>query len=206
MRRGRLGDVRSQRGSATDTVMKAPRSLAELPFSRDEPLALLGLVPGPDGRWRSEPDHDYGRFGWAQADALVLENDDGSRLHVGPALVLALHSTDDPSPDDGVIELELELHDVEPELGASEARDPAEPLVIRAPLDRFLDAWLPRLPASAPHVVLALCNPLHLDPARPSALGARNLHYAYGDVLSWLDHQGDRSASIRLRAHAWHTR
>lgn len=191
--------------------MKAPRSLAELPFRRDEPLALLGLVPGPDGQWRSEPDHDYGGFGWAEVEALVLEGDDGSRRTIGPALVLALHSTDEPSPDDGVIELELELHDVGPDVEAEpeanpSASDPAEPLVIRAPLDRFLDVWLPRLPASAPHVALALCNPLHLDPARPASLGARNLHYAYGDVLSWLDHQGDRPASIRLRAHAWHTR
>jgi hypothetical protein len=194
------------------SVMKAPRSLAELPFERDEPRALLGLVPGTDGEWRSEPDHDYGRFGWAEVEGLVLEGDDGARRRVGPALVLALHSTDEPSPDDGVIELELELHDVADDAradagdDASEDVEPAEPLVIRAPLDRFLDVWLPRLPASAGHVVLALCNPLHLDPARPASLGPRNLHYAYGDVLSWLDHHEDRPASIRLRAHAWHTR
>jgi hypothetical protein len=178
--------------------MKAPRSLAEIPFEREPALALLGLQPGPDGAWRREPDCDYAGFGWAEAEVLVLEAADGTRKVVGPALVLALHSTDDPSPDAGVIELELDLHD--------EAE--AEPLVIRAPLDRFLDVWLARLPSAAPHVVLALCNPLRLDPARPAALGARQLHYAYGDVLSWLDHlhDDDDPPSIRLHAHTWHTR
>lgn len=180
--------------------MQAPRSLAEIPFEREEVLALLGLRPGPDGAWRSEPDLDYARFGWAQAEVLVLEGEDGTRQVVGPALVLALHSTDEPSPDAGVIELELELHDHD-----DDPAEDAEPLVIRAPLDRFLDAWLARLPANAPHVVLALCNPLRLDPARPSALGPRQLHYAYGDVLSWLDHDRD-PPRIRLHAHQWHTR
>lgn len=179
--------------------MQAPRSLAEIPFEREPVLALLGLRPGPDGAWRREPDFDYARFGWAEAEALVLEADDGTRELVGPALVLALHSTDDPSPDAGVIELELDLHD---EADADDAD--AEPLVIRAPLDRFLDVWLARLPSAAPHVVLALCNPLRLDPARPAALGTRRLHYAYGDVLSWLD-LDENPPRIRLHAHTWHT-
>jgi hypothetical protein len=173
--------------------MQAPRSLSEIAFEREEPLALLGLRPGLDGVWRREPDFDYARFGWAEAAAILLEAEDGSRRVVGPALVLALHSTDEPSPDAGVIELELDVQ-AEP-----------EPLAVRAPLDRFLDIWLPRLPATAPHVVLALCNPLRLDPARPAALAARQLHYAYGDVLSWLDHDDD-PPRIRLHAHTWHTR
>lgn len=181
--------------------MQAPRSLAEIPFEREEVLPLLGLRPGPDGAWRSEPDHDYASFGWAEAEALVLEAEDGTRQIVGPALVLALHSTDEPSPSAGVIELELELHD-----GSAED---AEPLVLRAPLDRFLEVWLPRLPSTAPHVVLALCNPSRLDPELPAALASRHLHYAYGDVLSWLDHDplpaGD-PPRIRLHAHQWHTR
>ena len=181
--------------------MRAPRSLAEIPFEREPVLALLGLLPGPDGEWRREPDLDYARFGWAEAEVIVLEGEDGTRRLVGPALVLALHSTDEPSPGAEVIELELDLHD--------DRCEDAEPLVIRAPLGRFLDVWLARLPASAPHVVLALCNPLRLDPTRPSALGERELHYAYGDVLSWLDHHpfhdGD-PPRIRLHAHQWHTR
>jgi hypothetical protein len=174
----------------------APRTLAELPFDRHEPLALLGLQAGADGRWRREPDPDYAVFGWAEADVVVLEAGDGTRQRVEHVLVLALHSTDVPSPDDTVIELELDLPDP----------DGAEPLVIRAPLDRFLSAWLPRLPATAPHVVLALCNPRHLDPARPPELGARHLHYAYGDVLSWLDTHDDAPPEIRLHAHTWHRR
>jgi hypothetical protein len=185
-------------------AMVAPRSLAEVPFERHEPLALLGLRPRPDGSWRSEPDPDWARFGWAEVDALVLEADDGTRRSVGPALVLALHSTDAPSPDAEGIELELELPgpDQEPHAGRLEATDP---IVIRAPLDRFLDVWLPHLPTMAPHVVLVLCNPLHRDPAVPAALGRRALHYAHGDVLSWLD-LDDQASRIRLRAHTWHTR
>jgi hypothetical protein len=222
-------------------VPAAPRSLCELPFIRYEPLALLGLRPAADGRWRREPDPDYAVFGWAEADAVVLEADDGTRERVEHALVLALHSTnepaphggadepsphvgtdepsphvgadepsphvgadepsphvgtDEPSPEDAVIELELDLPDP----------DGAEPLAIRAPLDRFLAVWLPRLPATAPHVVLALCNPRRLDPARPRELGARHLHYAHGDVLSWLDAYDDAPAEIRLHAHTWHRR
>lgn len=187
--------------------MQAPRSLAEIPFAREEVLALLGLRPGPDGAWRSEPDHDYARFGWGTAEALVLEAENGTQQVVGPALVLALHSTDEPSPNAGVIELELELNDDATE--PAEPAEDAEPLVIRAPLDRFLDVWLPRLPSTAPHVVLALCNPLRLDPERPAALASRHLHYAYGDVLSWLDHdplQAGDPPRIRLHAHQWHTR
>jgi hypothetical protein len=178
-------------------MMQAPRSLAEIPFEREDVLELLGLRPGSDGAWRREPDLDYARFGWAEAQTLVLEEDDEGRRVIGPALVLALHSTDEPSPDEAVIELEFEL----------DLDDEPEPLVIRAPLDRFLDVWLPRLPAAAPHVVLALCNPLRHDPARPAALGTRRLHYAHGDVLSWLDHiDGEEPPSIRLRAPTWHMR
>jgi len=173
--------------------MQAPRSLAEIPFEREDVLELLGLRPGPDGAWRREPDLDYARFGWAEAVTLVLEDAEGRQRVVGPALVLALHSSDEPSPDDAVIELEFEL---------SLTGEP-EPLVIRAPLDRFLEVWLPRLPWAAPHVVLALCNPLRHDPACPAALGSRRLHYAHGDVLSWLDLEPPR---IRLHAHTWHTR
>lgn len=175
----------------------APRSLAELPFDRYEPLALLGLRPGPDGRWRREPDPDYAVFGWAEADAVVLESDDGTRQRVEPVLVLALHSTDEPAPDDAVIELELDLPD---------PAGVAAPLVVRAPLDRFLAAWLPRLPQAPPHVVLALCNPRRLDPARPPELGARTLHYAHGDVLSWLDAHDGAPSEIRLHAPTWHRR
>lgn len=183
----------------------APASLAELPFERHDPLVLLDLQARPDGTRRAEPNLDYAGFGWAELDALVLESDDGTREPLGPALVLALHTPDDP-PHLDHLELALELPD--PDADPDPHADPA-PLVVLAPLDRFLAAWLPRLPRAAPHVVLALCNPGHLDPPRPSLLGPRQLHYAHGDVLAWLDVDPscpELRPQIRLHAHAWHRR
>jgi len=180
----------------------APRSLAELPFERRDPLGLLDLQARPDGTRRAEPNLDYAGFGWAELDALVLEGDDGTREHLGPALVLALHTPDDPAPEADSLELMFELA-----LGRG-AGEPPEELVVLAPLERFLAVWLPRLPAHAPHVVLALCNPRSLDPPRPAGLGSRQLRYAHGDVQAWLDldDSGSHAPQIRLHAHAWHRR
>lgn len=169
----------------------APRSAAELPFERAEPLALLHLHPGPDGLRRAAPAHDYAGFGWTELDAVTLSSDHTEPRRVGPALVLALHTPDEATPD-APLELLFEL-----------PGDP-EPLVVLAPLDRFLSTWLPRLPAAAPHVVLALCNPHGLELPRVSTLGARTLHHAHGDVTSWLDvDEATGTSHVRLHARAW---
>lgn len=175
----------------------APRSLTELPFARAEPRALLNLHPGQGGHRRTAPEHDYAGFGWTEVDALVLSSDDGQRRIVGPALVLALHTADDPptrppsQPD--ALELLFELDG-----------DEDEPLVVLAPFDRFMSAWLPHLPRSAPHVVLALCNPQSITLPPIPSLGSRSLHYAHGDVSSWLDVDDDPATTqIRLHARAW---
>jgi hypothetical protein len=100
------------------------------------------------------------------------------------ALVLALHSADEQvDPDD--IELEL---DVDGE-------------VVRAPLSKVLAVHLPLLPA-APELVLALCNPAEVVVRRPPLVSGR-IHYARGDVTSWLDRDADGGEHIRLAARSW---
>lgn len=176
--------------------MEAPRSLAEVPLPRLDPLVLLNLQPDAQGRRLVRPDHDFEGYGVAVARGLVLESDDGTREELPAALVLALHSADE-QPEGPGIELELDVP------------DPAggEALTILAPLDAFLRAHLPMLPDEPPEVVLALCNPRSASVERPESLGTlRRLHYAHGDVLSWLDLYDDGRTQIRLRAHSWHQR
>lgn len=170
--------------------------LAQVPLPRLDPLVLLNLQPDAQGQRRDQPDHDYEGYGVAVVPALVLESDDGTRTELSSALVLALHSADE-QPEGPGIELELDMP------------DPAggEPLTVLAPLDAFLRAHLPTLPGEPPHVVLALCNPRSASVERPESLDAlRRLHYAHGDVLSWLDVHDDGHTQIRLRAHSWHRR
>lgn len=174
--------------------MPTPRSLVEVPFEHAQPRRLLGLE-----RPRATPDHDYDRYGWTVVRELVLQ-DDRERRELGWALVLALHSADEPSPGpspDGDLELELDVPD--PEGG--------EPLTVLAPLQAFLAAHLHGLPDDPPDVVLALCNPDAVAIERPPGLDRRRqLHYAHGDVTSWLDVHDDGRAGIRLRATSWHQR
>ncbi|MEX1365721.1 MAG: hypothetical protein AB1Z98_21515 [Nannocystaceae bacterium] len=174
--------------------MAPPRSLVEVPFEHAQPRRLLGLE-----RPRATPDHDYDRYGWTVVRDLVLE-DERERRELAEALVLALHSADEPSPgasSDGELELELDVP------------DPAggEPLTVLAPLQAFLAAHLGGLADDSPDVVLALCNPNAVAIERPPGLASRRrLHYAHGDVTSWLDVHDDGRAVIRLRATSWHQR
>ncbi|MCA9708207.1 MAG: hypothetical protein KDK70_20310 [Myxococcales bacterium] len=175
---------------------EVPRALAEVPLPRLDPLVLLNLQPDSQGRRRAVPDHDFAGHGFGVVDDLVLESDDGTRREVPRALVLALHSADEPSPGPG---LELELDVPDPAGG--------EPLCVLAPLDAFLRVHLPALPSEPDDVVLALCNPASAEVVRPAALAPdRRLHYAHGDVLSWLDEYEGGRTQIRLRARSWHLR
>jgi hypothetical protein len=45
-----------------------------------------------------------------------------------------------------------------------------------------------------------MCNPHRAVIARPPGAGETPVHYAVGDVESWLDPDGPR---LRLRAEAW---
>ncbi|HEX7836522.1 MAG TPA: hypothetical protein VF469_03615, partial [Kofleriaceae bacterium] len=135
---------------------------------------------------RDAPDPGYAGHGWARVPRVWLGTGaDGGRF-VADALVLALHSPDDAEPRTDDIELELDLPD-----GSS----------VLALLSRFLATWLPKLPRASA-VVLALCNP-HRATLRAPAGATAPIHYAHGDVTSWLDR--DRGDRIELLAESWGT-
>ncbi|MEZ4362210.1 MAG: hypothetical protein R3B48_18625 [Kofleriaceae bacterium] len=183
--------------------MPRPGSILELPFARRPLFDLLGFEEG-----RAHVDVDYAGFGWATPARLWLDGGAATRCVERP-LVLALHSG---AATASAKELTLEFW-LPPEEG-DEERDPAP---IAVPLAAFLERWLPALPLAGP-IVLALCNPGRLAVAHPRAAGARPLHYAVGDVESWLELDDgvaggpglageDELAAggrFRLAAEAWH--
>ncbi len=152
--------------------------LADLPIREREPLDLLALTVE-----RLHVDHDWAGFGWTWVDGLELAAP-GQSLVLPRALVLALHSADEQVDAD---DIELEL-DVDGE-------------IVRAPLSKLLAVHLPLLPA-APELVLALCNPAGVTVRRP-AVAAGRIHYARGDVTSWLDRDANGGEHIRLSAQRW---
>ncbi len=153
--------------------------IAELPFRERPVLELLNLVGD-----RSSPDHDYAGYGWARVSRVWCAAADAG-CYVDDALVLALHTADDAESLDGDIELEFELSGQRP---------------VSVLLSTFLARWLPQLPPASA-IVLALCNPHRAALPYPSAATVP-VHYAYGDVTSWLDVGGER---IELVADTWST-
>ena len=156
--------------------MNAPGSIGELPFVEGEALEVLGLADAA----RTTVDTDYVGFGWARAAQVWLADGDGG-VCVDDALLVAVHAADEGAalPDD--VELQFAL----------------DAAVVVAPLSRFLDVWLPRLPATAA-IVLVACNPHRASLARPVAAGDRAVWYGLGAVDSWLDLDPQR---LRLVAH-----
>ncbi len=153
--------------------------IAELPFRERPVLELLNLLGE-----RSAPDHDYAGYGWARVSRVWCAAA-GSGSYVADALVLALHTADDAEPIAEDVELEFEL--------------PGHPPV-SVLLSAFLARWLPLLP-QASAIVLALCNPHRAVLPFPPAAKVP-VHYAFGDVTSWLDDGGER---IELVADSWST-
>ena len=153
--------------------------IAELPFHERPVLELLNLLGE-----RSAPDTDYAGYGWTRVSRVWCAGAD-SGSYVDDALVLALHTADDAEPIDGDVELEFEL--------------PGQPAV-SVLLSSFLARWLPQLP-QASAIVLALCNPHRAIVPFPPAAKVP-VHYASGDVTSWLDDGGER---IELVADTWST-
>jgi hypothetical protein len=161
------------------------RTLAEIPFERREPLELLNLAAD-----RDEPDPDYTGFGHCLVDVVWLEDDAGTCVPVRDARIVALHSCDlGPAMADDVV-LEFFVDQVAP--GYS----------VTARLSAFLAARLDGLRGEERAIVLAMCNPHRAALASPPAAGSTPVHYAIGDVESWLDPDGP---SLRLRAEAWRT-
>lgn len=154
--------------------------LADLPLPSRDPLDLLALQIE-----RVAPDRDYAGYGWAWVDELELSAPARPSVVIPRALVLALHSAD-LQPDDVDIELEFELDDA----------------IVRAPLSAVLDVVLGKLPR-ADDLVLALCNPQNTCVRAPAGFASMRLHYADGDVTSWLDRGADGREHIRLAARRW---
>lgn len=161
-------------------------ALADVPFERKPTLALLGL----EDEQRIEVDREFAGFGWNVLPRVVLA-DDEQRIALADALVLALHTPDEPTPDRDDLELAFfVLHE-------------GEELELRVPWPKFAETRVrPLLDAAHGDVVLALCNPERREIDRPAWLGSRRLHWAEGDVTSWLDPDG----TIRLQASRWHSR
>ncbi len=153
--------------------------ITELPFHERPVLELLNL----DGD-RSAPDLDYAGYGWSKVSRIWCQSArDGA--WVNDALVLALHTADDAEAIAGDIELEFEL--------------PGQPPV-SVLASTFLARWLPLVPQCSA-IVLALCNPHRATLTFPPAASVP-VHYAMGDVTSWLD---DEHGRIDLVAESWST-
>ena len=152
-------------------------ALTDLPFEQQPPKPLLGLDVD-----RDEPDLDFAGFGWGHLPALTPSTPYGARRLLD-ALVFAVHTPDEPGD---ALELEFWLDDGDDAIAAM------------VPWPLFADRILrPRLGAQR-EVVLAMCNPNNLRIAAPAWLGSHRLHYAEGDVISWLDRNEPRRGAIQI--------
>jgi hypothetical protein len=163
------------------------RAIGELPFERRDVLDLLNLRAPRDA-----PDPDYAGYGHARVDAIHLEASGGEARLVRDALLIAVHSADEPEELDDDIELEFVVPAV------------ADDYSVTVLLSRFLPVWLPRVGGDERAVVLVVCNPHRAAIARPAALAASGTRFYYplGDVESWLE-TGDGRRSLHLVAEAW---
>ena len=158
-------------------------SIAELPFVARPVIELLALDVD-----RDEPDRDYAGYGHAKLDRVMLVDGRGQQRVVEDVLLVAVHSSDDGEVLADDVELELDLP-------AGELRS------VSVLASRFLEIWLPKLPA-AKAIVLVMCNPHRARLVRPS--WPVPIHYALGDVESWRDLDDPRTG-IRLVAETWCT-
>ena len=151
-------------------------TIAQLPFPEGDPVEILRL---------DREDPDFTGTGHCRLDEVWLESRSGAApVAVASALVLALHSPEEPEAvaDD----LELEFY----EQG------------VTVLLSRFLAVWLPRVWKGDPTIVLALCNPLHTVVPAPPAAGGVPVWLGLGDVVSFLDEDED-GGRVRLVADDW---
>jgi hypothetical protein len=155
-----------------------PATIGEIPFHERPVRELLHLDED-----RAAPVADYAGYGWARVPAIALVDAAGARRVVNDAVVLALHTADDAPAHADDLELELDVPD-----GS-----------VAVMLSRFLAVWLPRLPADAGALVLAVCNPHATRLPRPPAATAP-VHVPAGDVTSWMDRD---TGEIQLEASAW---
>ncbi len=152
-------------------------TIGDLPFDEGDPVEVLRL---------DREDPDFTGTGFCRLEHVWLESRDGEPpLRLDEALVVALHSPEEPEELDGDIELEFF------DQGVSVL------------LSKFLERRLPDVIGDERAVVLALCNPRHaIVPAPPSA-GARPVWFGLGDVVSWLDEDDTGQRHITLEADVW---
>jgi hypothetical protein len=161
------------------------RAIADLPFVRRDVLDLLNLRDH-----RAAPDPDYTGFGHARVDALQLEGDLGDPVELREALVIAVHSMEEPEELPGDIDLEFVL----PEVSADHS--------VTVLLSAFLRVWLPLVRGDERAIVLVVCNPNQTLLRAPAAAGQTPFYYPLGDVESWL-HVTDDRQEVRLAARSW---
>jgi hypothetical protein len=167
--------------------MQPLRSISELPFRCRPALELLNLE-----QHRDAPDLESTQFGFCQVSALWLDGRaDRAPVRVTDALVLAVHAADEPEALSDDVELEFFVEEV--------AKDYSVTVLLSA----FLDRWLPAALSGERAIVLAMCNPHAARIRQPKAAGRTPVHYALGDVDSWLDTDSDGRRHIRLEAEAW---
>lgn len=150
-------------------------ALADIPFERREPLALLGL----DGD--EPPGDDFDAYGWCRPEEVWL--DDGSLRRVEAPLLLALHTPDAPTPGPLMLEFWI-VHE-------------GEALAVLVPWSRFCAERIVPLLGPERDVVLALCNPLRQRVEISAHFAGRRVHVADGDVRAVLD------TRLRLTAERW---
>ena len=161
------------------------RAIADLPFVRRDVLDLLNLR-----HHRAAPDADYTGFGHARLDALSLAGDVGEPIEVRGALVIAVHSMEEPEELPGDIDLEFFLPEV------------SEDHSVTVLLSAFLRVWLPLIRGDERAIVLVVCNPRQTILRAPAAAGRTPFYYPLGDVESWLDVADDHK-DVRLVARSW---
>ncbi len=161
-------------------------AIADLPFARRDVRDLLNLR-----HHRAAPDPDYAGFGHARVDALQLAGEAGEPVDVHGALVIAVHSMEEPEETPGDIDLEFFL----PAVSADHS--------VTMLLSAFLRVWLPLIRGDERAIVLVVCNPHQTLLRAPAAAGPTPFYYPLGDVESWLVADDDHHQSIRLVARSW---
>ena len=160
-------------------------AISDLPFVRRDVLDLLNLR-----HHRAAPDPDYTGFGHARVDALQLEGDDGQPVELHEALVIAVHSMEEPEEMSGDIDLEFIL----PETSGEHS--------VTVLLSAFLRVWLPLVRGDERAIVLVVCNPNQTLLRAPPSAGRTPFYYPLGDVESWLQAADDHQ-EVRLVARSW---
>lgn len=185
--------------------MSPVSSILELPFREQPVLELLGFDLKGE---REAVNLEDTRFGWCRPEVIWLDaggeggaSGGAGLVEVRRPLLLALHSADDGPALANDVVLEFVLEDEGDAAGS-----------VAAPLSLFLERWLPRLltgsdagDGAAP-IVLAMCNPHRAQLVAPAAAAGRVMHYALGDVDSWLETAGPPGGAgdrIRLVAPRW---